>query len=157
MRLVDADALRKWVLYWADYMNGCSNYEQAKAYNHCLVLIDEHTQNADAPSMKYAPTYEELPIDLDEEEEDEVILFPEREYKCDSCIKPQKWSCLDRTDCKEDYPFGECCADNLEDNIGKICFDNNLPSKLAKDIISIIKKERERNECLYVHREYRES
>ena len=89
------------------------------------------------------PAHEDLPIDLDD--------------KCDSCLKPDKWSCRDRSDCKEGYPFGECCADNLEDNIGKLCFDNNLPSKLAKDIIDIIKKERERNECLYVHLEYREN
>lgn len=85
--------------------------------------------------------YEDLQIDLDD-------------CVCDSCDKPGKRGCYNMDECKEDYPFGECCADNLEDNVGRICFENNLPSKLAKDLIGLIKKERERNESLYVHREY---
>ena len=100
-------------------------------------------QNAislESKMVRDLPFYEELPIDLDDE--------------CDHCIKPSKWGCCNSTECKENFPLGECCADNLEDNVGKLCFDNNLPSKLAKDIIGLIKKERERNESLYVHREY---
>ena len=101
----------------------------------CEAAVDIQEKRAEKP------TYEQLPIDLDD-------------CKCDSCIKPSRWGCYNTDECREGYPLGECCADNLEDNVGKLCFDNNLPSKLAKDIIGLIKKERERNESLYVHREY---
>lgn len=40
-RYIDADALRHRVLYFADARNLNGNHEQAKAYNHCLIMIDE--------------------------------------------------------------------------------------------------------------------
>ncbi len=40
-RYIDADALREKVLYHADTMNHAGNHEQAKAYNHCLCMIDD--------------------------------------------------------------------------------------------------------------------
>lgn len=40
-RYIDADALRHLVLYFADASNLNGNHEQAKAYNHCLGIIDE--------------------------------------------------------------------------------------------------------------------
>ena len=40
-RYIDADALRHRVLYFADARNLNGNHEQAKAYNHCLCMIDE--------------------------------------------------------------------------------------------------------------------
>lgn len=104
-------------------------------------FVQAHAVQNDISDMEEEPTYEDLPIDLDD-------------CVCDSCDKPRKWGCYNMDECKEDYPFGECCADNLEDNVGRICFENSLPSKLAKDLIGLIKKERERNESLYVHRKY---
>ena len=74
------------------------------------------------------PTYEDLPIDLDDE-------------MCDTCEKPNKWGCCDTHECKEQYPFGECCMDNLQDNVGKILFKYGIVDmKLAKAIIDIIDK-----------------
>lgn len=88
------------------------------------------------------PTYEELPIDLDDN-------------MCDTCEKPNKFGCFDTHECKERYPFMECCMDNLQDNVGKILFKYGIVNRnLAKVIIDIINKERERNESLYVHRKY---
>lgn len=40
-RYIDADALRHNILYFADATNLNGNHEQAKAYNHCLIMIDE--------------------------------------------------------------------------------------------------------------------
>lgn len=40
-RYIDADDLRHRVLYFADARNLNGNHEQAKAYNHCLIMIDE--------------------------------------------------------------------------------------------------------------------
>lgn len=40
-RYIKADELRHLVLYFADATNLNGNHEQAKAYNHCLRLIDE--------------------------------------------------------------------------------------------------------------------
>ena len=40
-RYIDADALRHNILYFADAKNLNGNHEQAKAYNHCLIMIDE--------------------------------------------------------------------------------------------------------------------
>ena len=40
-RHINADALRHRVLYFADARNLNGNHEQAKAYNHCLCMIDE--------------------------------------------------------------------------------------------------------------------
>lgn len=101
--------------------------------------------------------YEEMPIDLDGDEKEDCVLFPESDFKCDDCPKPHIHKCFDSgmKECR--FPFGECCADNLQDNVARICFENDLDSKVAKALIDIITKERERNECLYVHREYREN
>lgn len=40
-RFINADALRYRVLYFADARNLNGNHEQAKAYNHCICMIDE--------------------------------------------------------------------------------------------------------------------
>lgn len=40
-RYIDADDLRHRILYFADAKNLNGNHEQAKAYNHCLIMIDE--------------------------------------------------------------------------------------------------------------------
>ena len=40
-RYINADTLRHKVLYFADARNLNGNHEQAKAYNHCLCMIDE--------------------------------------------------------------------------------------------------------------------
>ena len=38
---INADSLRHRVLYFADARNLNGNHEQAKAYNHCLCMIDD--------------------------------------------------------------------------------------------------------------------
>ena len=155
-RIVDATDLRNWVLYFANQANHEGNHEQAKAYNHCLMLIDEHTRNADAPPMEYPlPTWEQLPIDLDDITEKDYRYDKENdEWRCDECIKPEINECIgdDKAECP--YPIAECCCDNLRDNVAKICFENDLDTKVAKALIDIIQKERERNECMYIQREY---
>ena len=40
-RYINADELRHNILYFADVKNLNGNHEQAKAYNHCLIMIDE--------------------------------------------------------------------------------------------------------------------
>lgn len=40
-RYIDADKLRHMILYFADAKNLDGNHEQAKTYNHCLIMIDE--------------------------------------------------------------------------------------------------------------------
>ena len=102
----------------------------------CETAVDIQEKRAEEP------TYEELPIDLDD-------------CKCDDCDYPNRWDCFNTHECKEKYPIGECCADNLQDNVGRILFKYGIVDmKLAKAIIDIIDKERERNESLYVHRKY---
>ena len=89
------------------------------------------------------PTYEELPIDLDDDNH------------CDECYKPVFNECLTdkyNDDCP--YGLGECCEDNLATNVGRICFDHNLPTNFAMAIIEIIQKERDRNEYLHLYREH---
>ena len=52
-RYIDADDLRHRVLYFADARNLNGNHEQAKAYNHCLCMIDEQkTANAVLVELK---------------------------------------------------------------------------------------------------------
>ena len=113
-----------------------STYGNCALEDACNVAVDIQEKRAEEP------TYEELPIDLDD-------------CKCDDCDYPNRWDCFNTHECKEDYPIGECCADNLQDNVGKILFKHGImDTKLAKAIIEIIDKERERNESLYVHRKY---
>ena len=93
------------------------------------------------------PTYEELPIDLDDE------------YCCDECCKPVINGCIkddERTDTFDDCPYniGECCEDNLVTNVGRICFDHNVPTNVSMAIIEILQKERERNEYLRIFGEH---
>lgn len=80
---------------------------------------------------------EDLPIDLDDDNH------------CDECYKPVFNECLTdkyNDDCP--YGLGECCDDNLATNVGRICFDHNIPTNFAMAIIEIIQKERDRNEYL---------
>lgn len=89
------------------------------------------------------PTYEDLPIDLDDDNH------------CDECYKPVFNECLTdkyNEDCP--YDLGECCEDNLATNVGRICFEHNLPTNFAMAIIEIIQKERDRNEYLHLYREH---
>lgn len=90
------------------------------------------------------PTYEQLPIDLDDD------------YHCDECCKPISNGCCyglkDESECP--YGLGECCDDNLATNVGRICFDHNVPQNVAMAIIEIIQKERDRNEYLHIYREH---
>ena len=90
------------------------------------------------------PTYEQLPIDLDDD------------YHCDECCKPISNGCCyglkDESECP--YGLGECCDDNLATNVGRICFDHNVPQNVATAIIEIIQKERDRNEYLHIYREH---
>lgn len=102
----------------------------------CNVAVDIQEKRAEEPD------YENLPIDLDDNQ-------------CDGCSKPSHWGCYDKTDCKEDYPIGECCEDNLQENVGKILFKYGIvDTKLAKALIEIIQKERERNEYLHLYGEH---
>lgn len=92
---------------------------------------------------KKEPTYEELPIDLDDD------------YHCDECYKPVFNECLTdkyNDDCP--YDLGECCEDNLATNVGRICFEHNVPTNFAMAIIEIIQKERDRNEYLHLYRKH---
>ena len=73
---------------------------------------------------------------------------------CDYCKTRQKKNCGDSLDCKEGYDFLDCCEDNLKKNVGELCFKYNVPQNVAVAIIKILEKERERNELMYVHREY---
>ena len=89
------------------------------------------------------PTYEELPIDLDDDNH------------CDECYKPVFNECLTdkyNDDCP--YGLGECCEDNLATNVGRICFEHNVPTNVAMALIEIIKKERDRNEYLHLYRKH---
>lgn len=89
------------------------------------------------------PTYEGLPIDLDDDNH------------CDECYKPVFNECLTdkyNDDCP--YGLGECCEDNLATNVGRICFDHNIPTNFAMAIIEIIQKERDRNEYLHIYRKH---
>ena len=84
----------------------------------------------------------DLPIDLDDD------------YHCDECDRPIFNGCglKDESDCP--YGLGECCDDNLATNVGRICFDHNVPQNVAMAIIEIIQKERDRNEYLHIYREH---
>ena len=74
--------------------------------------------------------------------------------KCDYCNHRIKNKCDEVDTCKCNHPYFECCDDNLKKNVGEICFKYNVSQNTAVAIIKILEKERERNECLYVHREY---
>ena len=73
---------------------------------------------------------------------------------CDSCKFPKNHKCEDLDYCPEQHPTLECCQDNLKKNVGELCFKYNVPQNVAVAIIKILEKERERNELMYVHREY---
>ena len=88
------------------------------------------------------PTYEQLPIDLDDD------------YHCDMCCHPISNGCDKREESDCPYGLGECCDDNLATNVGRICFDHNVPTNFAMAIIEIIQKERDRNEYLHIYREH---
>lgn len=83
----------------------------------------------------------DLPIDIDD-------------YHCDECCHPIFNGCdnKDESDCP--YGLGECCDDNLATNVGRICFDHNVPQNVAMALIEIIKKERDRNEYLHIYRQH---
>lgn len=88
------------------------------------------------------PTHKELPIDLDDD------------YHCDECDRPAFNGCFDKSGDDCPYGLGECCEDNLATNVGRICFDHNIPTNFAMAIIEIIQKERDRNEYLHIYREH---
>lgn len=125
---------------WADWT--CSSCGFTKNVDVHVTLDWDYCPKCGARMDEKEHAYEELPIDLDE-------------CECDYCDKPNKWGCYNTNECREDYPIGECCADNLEDNVGKILFKHGvIDSKIAKALVEIIKKERDRNESLFVQREY---
>lgn len=103
----------------------------------CNVAVDIQKKRAEEP------TYEDLPIDLDDDNH------------CDECYKPVFNECLTdkyNEDCP--YDLGECCEDNLATNVGRICFEHNVPTNFAMAIIEIIQKERDRNEYLHLYRKH---
>lgn len=110
----------------------------------CNVAVDIQKKRLDEKGLfgEEEPTYEELPIDLDDD------------YHCDMCCHPISNGCglKDESDCP--YGLGECCDDNLATNVGRICFDHNLPTNFAMALIEIIQKERDRNEYLHIYREH---
>ena len=111
-------------------------------YASCPIEQAHAVQN-DISDMEEEPTYEDLPIDLDDD------------YHCDECYKPVFNECLTdkyNDDCP--YDLGECCEDNLATNVGRICFEHNLPTNFAMALIEIIKKERDRNEYLHLYRKH---
>ena len=86
------------------------------------------------------PTYEEVPIDLDDD------------YYCDMCTCPEVHNCFDNVECYENLPEGECCMDNLEKQVGEICFKYDVAEKYAKVIVEVLRKERKKNESMYICR-----
>ena len=103
----------------------------------CDVAVDIQKKRAEEP------TYEDLPIDLDDDNH------------CDECYKPVFNECLTdkyNDDCP--YDLGECCEDNLATNVGRICFEHNISTNVAMAIIEIIQKERDRNEYLHLYRKH---
>lgn len=109
-------------------------------------FVQAHAVQNDISDMEEEPTYEELPIDLDDD------------HHCDECYKPVFNECLTdkyNEDCP--YDLGECCEDNLATNVGRICFEHNLPTNFAMAIIEIIQKERDRNEYLHLYRKHIEA
>ena len=119
--------------------------------NACNVAVDIQERNRkqaeDIEKVVWEkpkePTYEELPIDLDDDNH------------CDECYKPVFNECLTdkyNEDCP--YDLGECCEDNLATNVGRICFEHNVSTNVAMALIEIIKKERDRNEYLHLYRKH---
>ena len=80
--------------------------------------------------------------------------YEKNNFECDRCKYPRKHNCTDENVCKCNYPIGECCEDNLKKNVAEICWKYDIPQTIAVALIKIIEKERERNELMYVHREY---
>lgn len=125
----------------------CDSYEDCNVcpfngYASCP-FVQAHAVQNDISEMEEEPTYEDLPIDLDDD------------YQCDECCKPVFNECLTdkyNDDCP--YDLGECCEDNLATNVGRICFDHNVPQNVAMALIEIIKKERDRNEYLHLYRKH---
>ena len=107
-------------------------------------FVQAHAVQNDISEMEEEPTYEELPIDLDDDNH------------CDECCKPTMNGCYGRENLADDCPYdlGECCEDNLATNVGRICFDHNVPQNVAMALIEIIKKERDRNEYLHLYRKH---
>ena len=85
-------------------------------------------------------------------------FFPITELKgfkddeCDTCHCPTMYGCQEKMDCTKEFPIGECCKDNLERNVGEICFHHGLSEVFAAVLVEVIGKERERNESVFVHR-----
>lgn len=85
-------------------------------------------------------------------------FFPITELKgfkddeCDTCHCPTRYGCQEKMDCTKEFPIGECCKDNLERNVGEICFHHGLSEVFAAVLVEVIRKERERNESVFVHR-----
>lgn len=105
-------------------------------------FVQAHSVQNDISDMEEEPTYEELPIDLDDDNH------------CDMCCHPISNGCGKREESDCPYDLGECCEDNLATNVGRICFEHNLPTNFAMAIIEIIQKERDRNEYLHLYRKH---
>lgn len=111
----------------------------------CDIAVDIQKKRLDEKGLfgEEEPTYEDLPIDLDDDNH------------CDECYKPVFNECLTdkyNEDCP--YDLGECCEDNLATNVGRICFEHNVSTNVAMALIEIIKKERDRNEYLHLYRKH---
>ena len=124
----------------------CDSYEDCNVcpfngYASCP-FVQAHAVQNDISDMEEEPTYEELPIDLDDD------------YHCDECCRPIFNGCDKREESECPYGLGECCDDNLATNVGRICFDHNVPQNVAMAIIEIIQKERDRNEYLHIYGEH---
>lgn len=125
----------------------CDSYEDCNVcpfngYASCP-FVQAHAVQNDISDMEEEPTYEDLPIDLDDDNH------------CDECCKPVFNECLTdkyNDDCP--YGLGECCEDNLATNVGRICFEHNVSTNVAMALIEIIKKERDRNEYLHLYRKH---
>lgn len=132
----------------------CDSYEDCNAcpfhgYASCpceQAHAVQAVQN-DISDMEEEPSYEDLPIDLDDDNH------------CDECCKPTMNGCYGRGNLADDCPYdlGECCEDNLATNVGRICFEHNVSTNVAMALIEIIKKERDRNEYLRIYRKHIEA
>ena len=78
--------------------------------------------------------------------------FEKEENVCDTCGCPEVHKCFDLAECYENLPEGECCVDNLEKQVGEICFKYDVAEKYAKVIVEVLRKERKKNESMYICR-----
>ena len=77
---------------------------------------------------------------------------PPEENTCDTCTCPEVHNCFDNVECYENLPEGECCMDNLEKQVGEICFKYDVAEKYARVLVEVLIAERKKNESMYICR-----